>query len=475
MSLQNLYTELLVDRTSILTGDIQHRIASHALRDGDTDLLLGLLGRSELDADVDRRIGESTELPVLITWMLRPGRDPETVAGRVAREKRVTVLAVLADTPGLPRSVYENLADHHSEKVLKALVTGTACDTEIRRRAVRGLVSRPPRAAYADTCSSALRDLVNGSGAARILWDEVGEHATALPHLVALAVHGTPTSSHLTRWAENLETIHDYDDGRWRELTPVLVTTMRERSLTRHQHERLLCAIDAILDRETGPGAAWVGELTRVRQLVKGYDIEAEERIRRFAAETDPGEADRLLRELQRSCRNAQRQRLIALAAAHPAVRAETLLELRHDFTISDVGRLAERLETGRRTDLLDAWLDDSEHAAHVPAFVSYLTEPQDFLSAHLARRTADRRTWPTWALDTRELHENPALGVDHLPWRVLATSASSVPGLTETITAALVDALENDDERWRTFEVIGGDFDGTLGELLLVVNDLTA
>lgn len=475
MSLQSLYTHLLIDLKTPIPEEIQHRIVEHARKSGDTDMLVVLLGRRELTEDADRRIGECAELPVLLTWMLRPGRDPEVVAERAGREKRVAVLAALAETPGLPRSVYENLAEHTSEKVLKALIAGAAADESIRRRAVRGLVSRAPRAVYASTCSTALRDLVNGSESAQALWEEIGTHAVALPYLIAVVEYGNPTSEHLTRWANELEEIHDFDGGRWHDLTPTLVTAIGMQSLTRAQHERLLQTTGTILtEASQSPPTRWSVNLEHVRQLLKTYDIDTEDLLRRLATETDGYEATDLLWRLRQTCRSSQLHRLMTIAVEHPGIALETLVDLRYDLNLAGVRKLAARLDAAGRTDLLEFWLEDSSANTHLPTFVAHLAEPQSFLSRYLERIALEGRTWPAWAIETREVHENPDRAVAHLPWGVLANSVSLVPGLAATVTTALTEHLGNDDEKWRTFEVIGADFEGTLVDLLLAVADLS-
>lgn len=473
VSLQSLYVHLLIDHSTTLDGDMQRRIVEHAKRHGDTDMLLVLLGRNDLTAEADTSIGESTDLPVLLTWMLRPGRNPGRIAERIEREKRIGILAVIATTDGLPKEVYANLAEHTSEKVLKALIAGTAADEETRRRAMRGLVAKAPRTVYSSTCSTALRDLVNGSGHARALWDEVGLHAVALPYLIAVNDYGNPTPAHLGRWADDLEEIHDFDGGRWADLTPMLVTGMLGRSLTREQHTRLLETTGAILADAEDPSARWFTELGHVRRLVKDYDIDTEELLHAFTEETDRDDATELLLRLRQVCRNAQAQRLLERATAHPNIALETLVDLRHDLNLAAVRMLAMRLEAAGRRDLLEFWLEDSVAGAHPPTFVSYLRNPQHLLGAHLQHLAENGRPWPAWALETREIHEDPAKALAHLPWNVLANSASSVPGLTAAVTKALTDILGEDDELWRTFEVLGADFEGTLTDLLLVVESL--
>jgi len=475
VSLQHLYTELLLDHDTPIDASVQGRIAEYALRTGDTRLLSRLVDRPDLHPDADALVATSADLPVLVNWLLRPGRPAREIVERVAREKRVTVLATLATTAGLPAPVYQDLAAHHSERVLREIITAGAADEAARRTAIRGIVSRPTRQRNMWKIVDNLRDLVNSGGNPDALWEEIGDHSLTLPHLLAVTIYSAPTAAHIERWTLLLEDIHDHDHGRWRNLTGSLVTEITARSLTPEQHRRLLDATTRILERagQRCVNEAWYQELDGARGLVRRYPVAAEEGIRRLAAERDPEQALELLDHLRGTCTNRQLRRLVDTAMRHPNLPSDALVAMRHGLDVASIRDLATRLERERRNDLLAMWLDDHHGSGHVPPFVSFLEKPRDVLDAYLGTQTLAGRHWPAWSVDTHAVRENPHRALEHLPWDVVANTASSVPGLAAVVTCHLIATLGTDDERWQTFESIGADFTGTLAELLGTVEAL--
>ena len=475
MSLTSLYIELILDRRTPIGPDVQQRICDHARRLGVESLLTGLLQRDELAPDVDAQIGRSADLAVLIPWILRPGRDPEQLVARVAREKRVTVLVALAETSGLPWEVYEELAAHPSEKVLKALVHNGTLDERIHRRAIRALVEGAPPQHYSSTIMANIRDLVHASGSPRPLWEEIGERATALPYLLAVTTYSTPTPAHIERWTRDLQAIHDFDSGRWRELTALLVEGIRDHSLTRQQHRHLLETCARILPADDHSRLPrWAIDLDHSLGLLRNYDIETEERIREIAEERDPERAATLLAALLRVCQNQQRRRLVNVAVEHPSLPVETLLRLREEFDVVARRIIVERIDREGRHDLLGGWLDDHYEALSVPMFVGHLTNPQRVLAQYLHSDAMDGRLWPAWALETDVVRRRPEYALERVPWDVLANMASTVPGLTAAVSRDITAALGTDDDRWETFEILGADFQGSLSELLAAVVNLS-
>ncbi len=473
MNLKFVYTGLLEDHSSHLEPVLQRRILQHARRHDDTELLCALTARPELVADVDTAIGASTELSVLVPWMLRPGRDPEHLVERLGREKRVTVLQALAGTVGLPPAVYAALAEHPSSKVLRAVITGQGADKDAKRLALRTFSERPPRDTYWATSTERLRELIDGSGQATDAWNEIGMHAFALPYLLAAFAYGSATAAHVQRWSADLEAIHEYDGGRWREKTADLVLILAAHSLTREQYERIDTAVRSILLEAEDLTEYWVRLLLEAQKVLRAYDVDVEERIRRLAAETDTTEAVRALKEVRQTCSPSQLHRLLAEAVANPCVPVEEIFALRDDLNLASMRRFVTRLAAEDRTDILVEWLADHQDAAHIPAFITQLPDPHAVIELYLDAESAQGRLWPTWSVETRHLRRRPELAIAHLPWSVLAVHSQSVPGLNTVISRRLTETLGDEDALWETFETLGADFDGALNDLLFAVTEL--
>ena len=474
MNLQTFYAELVLDRRGDVDGDLQRRAATYALRNGDTDMLTRLLERPDLDPRADACIAASSDIRVLVPWLLRPGRPVEQIIERVGREHRVTVLTALATTPGLPQQVYVDLARHPSERVLRKIVVARDAPEEARRTALRGIVTRPGRGNKTWKTVDALRELVAESGIPGPLWEEIGEHSLTLPHLLAVTIYSAPTNAHIERWTRRLADIHDHEGGRWRNLTGSLVVDLAGRSLTANQHHRLLRATRDILSTPGARGSDWYAELEHAGRLLQNYPVQTEQGIRRFSAERDPERAASMLEHLHHSCRGKQKHRLLTAAVTHPALPADAVFALRDDLDAAAVRDLARRLEHEGRRDLLDAWLADSRSSSYAPMFITHLDRPAQIIDAHLDAEAAAGRNWPAWTIHTHAPREDPRRALENLPWEVIANAASNAAGLATAITEALTKALGDDDDRWQTFETIGTDYTGTLTELLAAVDALT-
>lgn len=474
MSLYLLYNELMAAAPDgALDTGLQRRILEHARRNDARDLAVALLGRNDLDPEIDREIGRSSELDVLIPWILRSGRDPGELVERLNRETRVKILSTLAGTAGLPETAYTALAEHTSEKILWTLLENPDAPLSAVRQALKAIVTGSPRSNNRYDVASQLAAVLNGSRYRRTLWDDVAMNAMITPYALAALEHGSCAPEQIDRLITDIGELHCFDQSRWRDHTGRLVSAMAGHGMTRDQH-RLLCETVAdLIEMAQHPRTTWVQELNHAAGTLRAYDIRAEERIHRLREERNPVAFSETLRELLRFCLGAQRHRLLVTALENPVAPLADLYSLRASLNMAGTGTLVRRIREAGRRDLLVAWLDEHRDREHPPALLSFVPDPRELTDEYLEGLAAENRLWPAWALQTQRVREDPELALAHLPWGVLCGNTSMIEGLAELVTTRLAASL-HDDARWEAFETIGASFEGSFHDLVSVVAALS-
>jgi hypothetical protein len=136
MSLQKLYLRLATEAPNI-SGSSQQRIHRYALSHTDEELAAALARRSDTVDEIDAELGNWPSAKVQAAWFARPGRTPEQAVAKVQRERRVTVLEVVAALEGLPERIYAHCAARDSARVSMPLLTNTCVPESVRQDAAR--------------------------------------------------------------------------------------------------------------------------------------------------------------------------------------------------------------------------------------------------------------------------------------------------------------------------------------------------
>jgi hypothetical protein len=474
MDTTTLHLELLRScEPGAISIDLQQRVLDHALRHRDRSVLLALLGRPDLDDDVDRALGTTRDISVLVPWLLRDGRHPGQIIERAATEPRVTVLAAIAATRGLPEDVYLHLAAKDSERVLRAIIENSSAGPDAVCTAATTLAARRPRTLGTQKTIDDIANLVNQSRYRRAIWETIGLHGTALPHAIAVLENIRPSAEIVERWATEIESMYRHDGKRWRKATWRFVGEITACPLTRKQHAALLAGVNRILADGDETGEPWVGELRAERANLVTYDIEAEELVRTLRDEHRSAEAVALLEDLRDRCKGYQFQRLAATALAHPTLPVDSLYPLRHSLGVPEIGNLVRRIITAQREDLLFAWLDEYRHSAHPPALLSFAVGGADTLRSYLEHVSERGDFWPAWSIETALVADRPDLALGHLAWTTLATTASAQPSLVNHLARRIGEEFSGR-ERWEAFEALGPAFEGTFDDLVRVIDALS-
>lgn len=137
-----LYTALLSSPTPS-DETLQTAAARHALDTADQELMVILLRRTDLFADVDALLAEC-ELPrVRAAWLARPGRSADVVTAHVRGESRATVLAAVASHPATPITILETLAGDSRRSILEALLSNPSSPDTALVKAISQLGENP--------------------------------------------------------------------------------------------------------------------------------------------------------------------------------------------------------------------------------------------------------------------------------------------------------------------------------------------
>jgi hypothetical protein len=125
----------MIRSSETLDPAFQRRVHQLAKRTKDEDLAASLARRADTIDEIDTDLGSWGSAKVQSAWFARPGRDYAAVAAKLAREKRVTILEVVASLGQLPEAIYATCAKRDSLRVAFALVTNDAASVTTRRAA----------------------------------------------------------------------------------------------------------------------------------------------------------------------------------------------------------------------------------------------------------------------------------------------------------------------------------------------------
>lgn len=132
-----------------LDSEFQRRVHHVAKTTKDEDLASALARRPDTLDEIDDDLGSWGSAKVQSAWFSRPGRDIAAAAKRLSKEKRVTVLEVIAALPGLDPSIYEICARRDAPRVALHLVGNESAPLECRILAVKSIAKGYSGLSYA--------------------------------------------------------------------------------------------------------------------------------------------------------------------------------------------------------------------------------------------------------------------------------------------------------------------------------------
>jgi len=121
---------------------LQRHIYTYGNRSGDLNLLASLLTVSNLEPSLDQLLKEHPSAVVKAAWAGRPGRTIVEIENLVAKEKRIKVLTALAEREDTPAEVFKVIAEKSKGLgSLVALILNQVVDKSVKEKALLGLLS----------------------------------------------------------------------------------------------------------------------------------------------------------------------------------------------------------------------------------------------------------------------------------------------------------------------------------------------
>lgn len=147
MSLSKIYLRIATAAPTI-SEKMQEQIHRFAMSESDAPIAAALARRSDTIDTIDSELGGWSEATVQAAWFARPGRTAAAATEKVAKEKRVTVLEVVAALDGLPADVYKQCLSRSSARVAMPLLANDAVSDDIRAAAATILVESMSNLSY---------------------------------------------------------------------------------------------------------------------------------------------------------------------------------------------------------------------------------------------------------------------------------------------------------------------------------------
>ena len=132
----------------------QQQLAAYhvGMKAADDDILVQLLGRPDLDTEVETLLLGHKSARVIAAWFSRVGRNVEDVERQVKREKRIGVLESIAAQPAMSDVVYEVCAQSNHARVAAVLIDNDDVPQAFRRSAARTLAKNYTAAPFKKRC-----------------------------------------------------------------------------------------------------------------------------------------------------------------------------------------------------------------------------------------------------------------------------------------------------------------------------------
>lgn len=470
----------------------QKRVFALAKKRADDQLMCGLLARVDLDPEIDEKLGQVTSAKVMTAWFGREGRTSEQIKNRITREKRVTVLEVIASQPGLDAEIYETCSKTEHLRVAAALACNEDASDEVRRKAahiVGKVVPRQrPRSADAQRVARIMAEAPQlGSEIALAtdrMWVLVSVVETDLSPEACTAVKRRC----LTYIADTLPgAIEAAENGNWwyrtgqdlRQTVQVLTKVSPGAELSESEEAAVVESLTTALAELEARGNAsnnrhyGRGEVTRlIRDILEALNadgIEGQGSLAAIADAKTPVELEAAM-ELALADADWQRQRLVITAGL--CNKAATVAQVERFGTQAhiDVRRIVEK----RRDDLdvVVAVLRASRFVVFNGDLASLNVPgvtPQELWLRLFEAEVAGTPQMPHLVELLKSHYATPTVA-GKLPFSLFAATSAhaELPGWVVTEALTLIQAEIGDDPDYaENFETLGDNFAGSIEDLL--------
>lgn len=469
MSVLRFYNTL-VHYAPVLDPALQREIRSFAERKNENSLLVALLGRGDLDPEIERQLSASKQLPVLVAWASRPGRTPAELQQRLLSETRVAALLPLAELPDLPADVYRAIAAVKSTKLGEVLAGNPAVPLEIRVDKIREFAARTPRRSYNP---GAVLAVLCGDEPA--LYQAAVSTACVTGYLAVCVKSGSLTEDGITAVVDRFR--QAMPPGSYEHATSVvsLVESLSQVPLTYEHIQVISDACGTIKQTHSHHLGSWASQrLDEALRTMNKRQGPLSEKIRDLTAATDPELVKGLYAEACTLASDADDMvRLADAAVVNPHTPTEII---RAEYA-------AYRLDTGRFRLLLER-LDergDVEFMAQVirdgrAPYVSLdgLGNAASAVRTAVLELRAAHLPVPYWLRGASFVLADAELTLEAFPWSSVVEMLPGAPDeLSAKVQSTLVSELGSDQRLWEMFETLGNDYEGSFHELVATVKEL--
>lgn len=460
--LSNFYTNLLVGDVPVA---LQRRILNYARSHKEVSLLTALTAYDRLDPAIDAELASEPNAKVRMAWIRRPNRTAEEIVSSITREKRVTVLTVIAATDEeLPDSVFKAIVDEaeaggSSMLALTVAANKSAPDKQRARAAV----------VFARTCRAMRRN-------EQVLMPAVMEFADlmarnvrtdALAHFLASCADISAAGvTNLTNILTTVPASGSYEYGIVNSLTQLLEQAMidvacatrikataekAKQDMSRSRYYSYSAgAFDEVIKRakvviDAGGGSGTPATQLAVTDDAERIDAAIADMANRRAARID---ANFLALLGNPNLSDEQFARMISSSAS---MISWNVMRAIPDILANQPERLAVFMVTNPH------YVDDD--------ILERLPNPAAMLSSLVDLVSASKHTAP-WVL---ERLVNSRFFTSEVALR-MPISVFRGPHLDANAVAKVIGFLEpivTDDEVWHTFEMLAPEFEGSVEDLL--------
>jgi hypothetical protein len=394
----------------------------------------------------------------------RPGRSNEDLTSRLAGDKRVKALRVLAQRPNLPAEVYEYIGKIGSKTLDETLAGNPWTPRALRIAKLLGFTDSSRHSEY--RLQHQLAELTADDESL------LGEIADRTENLIAMKMFldaGVVSGKTLLRYCD-------------RALRPVPLPADRRYSIDSTRDEVLLLLarqpLDARRRQRLAKEARRVAEeythwsymrtkFVEAAELLESFDEGFHARLGEFAATSDPEVATKLLEELlMGKPSEAFKERILREMCSHRTLPSPVTLA-----HVNGIGwEFAEMLEKEylRRRDF-EALGTCVRSDYRKPVWFSELNSGEQrslVVEVIKACRRHDDEV-PRWALSVEGVEDFVDIVVEALPWPQLCTRLAEAGTVLVEVQRRIVAKSEDCPQFWENFETLADEFEGSLSELM--------
>lgn len=495
-----LLYERLVSGSLPIEPVMQRQIFEHCLRFKKFKTLGRFAARTDLSDEIEASLAKRQEALVLAGWASRPGLTGKQLLERLAGDTRVSTLLPLAGLPALSQEVYSSIAARDSTKLTTVLMTNPSVESSTMMAHISSIVRVLEGARYPHQVERLLADwrskddtllreiLVRSNKPAVIL--EVLYAVKEPPHdwvescmsrIDAIVAADSVTQEHyLQRSSMIIEELACTD------LTPGHLKKLR--SITN--------ALIAKAEKEEGSSYYARTYLTAKTMLSsKGRDLCAD--ALRLKECTDLKESVRLFKKILPSKLRTPIHNRKTLGVEEAFMEASlNAVSYNKVLPVDLVAPYLELMDVASSTNrLMHNWIGRGElsavaaHAAeewNTPEWLAALPDPLVVLQATVKHVLDRKEDIPGWVLTHPLVLDSPDTALSLLPWKWLssisthlwseidqASAQAKADVLLNKAQALIVSRLADDPQKWETFSKLAEDYDGTLPDLLVVVESI--